>query len=303
MIERTPIRRVPIRLRKAIHKEFCKCYNTKVMSVNGVPHLLMADSMTLSDIENFLSDVQVSTPVYFSSADMLDKARLFLDKGIPVTVKTSRVLTNYELEMLRKVPHCAVHLSMKFLDGFIRSRLDSSSPDPSAFREMAFLAKSWKIFLALDVEYYPHLMKKLDLFEIVEMYKNLVSHVLLRFPTFTDEELRGTHITQWEALSLKYIEDFKHYYMPIVPERSWEVKPRYQQEFISELSDFIKVKRLGLEVVEWDDDDRVRHQSTGLSDLALGIKPFMYVREGDTFVKAPVSEEEPCGKCGKTIFF
>lgn len=305
MIIRTPITRVPIKIRKPIHRQFCKCWGLQVFSIDGVPQFINGDKFTsVVHLMDFLDATPACLPVHFSEYDnSLDPLiGLCINSGIPVVIRTNKVLPHYILEELRKVPHSGIQISINFLDDLMRNRLGRGASAPSDLREMISLAKSWKIFVSLSVEYQPHLVSKLDLYEIVDMVKNYVSHILISYPSFSDvlyHEIKGG----WESLKHGSSDRFKQYFMPEVPTRTWVIRPRYKEEFTSGLSDFLKGKKITLEVLDqYEESNRVRHIPSGLSDLPLGIRPFFYEKVEGTFRKTDSPEGFICPKCEKPIF-
>lgn len=293
-MERTPIKRVPIKIRKAIQKEYCECYNAAVMTADGIPQLIIGDNLSHDDLDKYLSEVKVSTPMYFSHPFTMNYVRC-LEKGLPITVRTNRVLGNDILNLMSDVPHCAIHVCINSLN----SEFNNDSIDN--LWNMMHVAKGKKIHLVLETEYMPHLVHKLDLYELVSMTKNLVNHMLLSFPIITDRDYH-MNIDRWEEITPDAHELFRSIYVPNVPTRSWEVKAKYQQEIVSGLQDFIKAKRISLELLHIEGEDgRIRHTSLH-EGLPLGIRPFMYTNVDGMFVKTQVEEEEPCITCGKTIF-
>lgn len=298
-MERTPVTRAPIKLRKSIQREYCGCYDASVLVVGGVPQLLLGDKLTTADMIRYLDNAQVSTPVYFSSYQH-DKVIECLKRKLPVTIRTNQVLPTFIIDQLSSVPHSAIHVSINFLDDFLRNYSEAESSEVEDLRRMMYVAKSKKIFIALQMGHFPHLSSKLDAFELVDMMKNLVSHILLSFPRVLDTDYRDSMST-WESYNEESLVDFKSFYTPHVPSRSWEVKGKYQEEFISELQDFIKSKKITLELLQYEEAMRIRHTPMG-SSLALGIRPFMYVKQDGIFVKSQVDEEPPCNTCGKTMF-
>jgi DNA repair photolyase len=230
------------------------------------------------------------------------KLGMLIARGVPVVVKTNRVLNQWVLSELRKVPHSGIQLSIKFLDDTMRNRLERGASAISDLREMISLAKSWKIFISLSIDYLPHLVSKLDLYEMVDMVKNYTSHILIKYPAITDELFYEAK-TGWEALKHGSTEKFKQYFIAQVPTRTWVVRPRYKEEITKGLSEFLRGKKITLEVLdEYEETDRIRHMASGLSDLPLGIRPFSYENVEGIFKKTDSAEGFTCPKCEKPIF-
>ena len=303
MIPRTPIVRVPVKLRKPIHKDFCSCWSISVFSIGGTPQFILGDNMTTEQLIDFLDSTDECLPIFFKepTEKCEQKAWIALSRKVPVTIRTNKVLPNSILELMRSVPHSGIQVSMNFLDETMRERLETGSSEVKDLREMLFLAKAWKIFTSLSIEHKPHLVSKLDLLEIVELTKNHVSHILLHFPEIWDEEYLD-HKYGWEALKPSSVETFKKYYTPNVPTRSWRVKENHKDDIVKVMLQFIKNRKLTLEVVGNWEGQRIRHINSGHSKLPLGIRPFFYKKENGLFEETKALEGSVCKTCEKPIF-
>jgi hypothetical protein len=305
MTTRTPIERVPIKIRKPIHKEFCSCWNSKVLSITGVPYLVMGDDLSIEELSEMLDSLEASVGFFFANhiSESKDKIMLVLSKKLPVTIRTKCVLPTDMIDALRAVPHSSIQVSINFLDEFLRSRLEPESSDLFDLREMMSLAKSYKIFVVLVMDYVPHLVSKLDLYEIVDMTKNYISHMMLRYPEVRDEDLYSRHRSEWEALKPSYSDLFKQFYVANVPCRTWNIRPKYEKILTKELQDYLKPKKVGLEVSNWwVSHNRVRHEVSGLCDLPMGMRHFYYQKEDGVFVKVPEMLEQICKTCDLPMF-
>ncbi len=312
MILRTPVTRVPIKLRKPIHRDFCKCWGVQTFAIEGVPQFINGDNSFTSaeQLIDFLDSTPVCLPIHFTYED--DSVGILIglatSRKVPVVVKTNRVLPDYILDELRKVPHSGIQVSINFLDDLMRNRLEEGASDIFSLRQMLFLAKSWKIFTGLHVDYQPHLVSKLDLYEIITMVKNCVSHMEITFPDLSDE-LFYEMKSRWESLKTSSVEKFKQYYIADVPTRTWTVRSRFKEELLSGLVEYLKDKKVSIEVMEHHKkymhgslEDRVRHMTSGLSNLPFGIRPFFYEKDEDVFKEVESVEGCSCQKCGKPIF-
>lgn len=304
MTTRTPIVRIPIKIRKPIYKEFCDCWNTKVFSIKGVPYFILGDSLSMRELVKMLDSLDQGIGFYFS--DNINKCKekvlYVLSKGLPVTIKTNCVLPTEVVDALRSVPHSAIHISINFLDKSLRKRLEPESSDLFDLREMMFLSKSYKIFVVVVMNYQPHLVSKLDLYEIIDMTKNHIAHMMIKFPNIKDEEYH-TYKNQWESLNTSSLEKFRQFYVADVPSRSWDIRHKYQKTIIQELQTYLKPKKINLEIINsWETNDRVRHDVSGLSDLPTGMRPFFYHKDGDMFVRAHEPLDQVCNTCSKSVF-
>lgn len=299
----SPIVRVPIKLRKPILKEYCGCWNTKVFAVRGVPHYILGDNLSIEELTTMLDSLEQSVGFHFSEhIDVCrDKVMEVLNRKLPVTIKTNCVLPLDVIEALRSVPHSAIHISMNFLDNSIRNRLEPSASDIFSLREMMFLAKSYKIFVVVHMDYQPHLVSRLDLFEIVDMVKNQIAHLIVRFPRVRDEDFY-TNRTKWESLSSSSLNTFKQYYVADVPTRTWNIREKYRKSFLNELQTYVKSKKINIEIdSSWESSNRVRHEHSGLSDLPTGMRPFFYDKIDGVFVSRSEAPDQVCEKCNKQI--
>lgn len=296
------VTRRPIKIRQSIHKEYCECWNTQVMSMNSIPYTWSADNMSLEELGRFLQSHTVVTTALFEEIDM-DKISLCLSHGVAVTVVTNKVLTPTLIDRMSAVPRCSIQTSIEFLQSSIRNSLSPNSSEPFALLQMMHAAKAKKVYQILEVCWYPHLMNKFDLFETIDMYKNYVNHLVLRVPPFSDLVYRA-EVTRWQALGLSNAEKFKHFYEPDIQGRSWKVRDKYREEIISELVDFIKSKKLSIEYTEWDSNShRVRHKQSGTAKHPTGISNTLYQKgEDGKFILNANAEESGCPTCGKTLF-
>jgi hypothetical protein len=307
MIMRTPITRVPIKIRNPIHKQFCNCWGIQTFAIEGVPQFIKVDGLTNESMSDFLHSTPVCLPIHFMEFNESNemKIRMALGMGVPVVIRTNTVLPHWLLQALKEVPHSGIQISMNFLDEVMRNRLERGASDIFELRKMISLAKSWKIFISLVVEHQPHLVSKLDLYEMVDMVKNYVSHIFISYPSFSDVLVHEAK-SMWESLRTSSSDKFRQYYMPDVPARAWVIRPRYMQEITEGLSEYLKGKKIGLEVVDhhlkYNGYDRIRHQNSGLSDLPMGIRPFFYEKTDELFKEVESVEGFTCKKCEKPIF-
>ena len=164
-------------------------------------------------------------------------------------------------------------------------------------------AKDYKVSTFLNLEYVPHLTKRLDLYENLEKVRNVVKHVVIYFPVLADDLFNQCKAT-WEEECQGSVALFKHYYMPDVPSRSWVIKPRYQKELISEIQEFLSLRKITLEVVgePVGTEARVKTADQGYSKYPLGMRSFFYAKEGNKFMESQEYPSSICSKCGKSIF-
>ena len=298
------VKRIPIRIRKSIHKEYCRCWDVDIFTVNGEPQFLIGDKLSDDDMVRFIEEVGECVPIHFRQPieECEFKVRYVLSKKIPVVIRTNKVLPEWVIPALSSVPHSGIQLSINFLEGSMRNRLEEEVLDAD-IREMLSLAKSWKIKNTLVLSYMPHLTSKLDVLEITDSFKNYVSHILLSFEDVLDEQYyEMRHV--WEVLKTSSLDKFRQYYEADVPRRAWTIRQRHRDDIIYLLFDYLKGKKIGLEVVNDEAiNGRIRHISSGLSDLPLGIKPFFYKKEEGNFVAVEKLEGSTCPTCGNSIFF
>jgi hypothetical protein len=294
-MDRIPVTRKAIRLRQPIHKDFCSCHGVGVLTVEGKPHLVMADGLSNERMASYLNTVQQSTGIYFSEdiEECRQKIDMCIDSGLPVTIRTSTALSTEVLEKLKKVPHSGIHVSIDFLQRPIGISLEDLFSEVRTLREMMFLAKSWGIFVGVVINYFPHIISKLDLFEVCEMLKGLSRHIMITFPDISDDLY---HVMQEEWYT------FKEFYHPVVSGRVWSINASYKKEFLDHLKTFLKSRKMSLEDINISMQSRIRHIPTGLSDLVIGINPFYFQKEQSGIFK-PTQEldESPCPNCGRTL--
>lgn len=301
----TDIIRVPIKIRKAIQKDYCSCWGTKVFSVDDVPFLTIVDDVPIETLAEMLNTLDSSTGFYIQkplNKETEQKVLMILSHKLPVTINTSKVLPDHIIEAMTTVPHSSIHASINFLDYSTGNKIEPADTIDD-IRDMLYYAKNHKVFTVLSIKYYPHLVPKLDLFEVVDRVKNQVSHIVMEFPEITDEIYYTHYKTLWEALVPNSLELFRKYYQANVLKRSWEIKPKYIKEFMKDMQLFIKPKKLGMEVMEnFESDNRIRHKLSGMVELPLGMRPFWYKKVDDVFEKVEDVPSQDCPKCLKPIF-
>jgi len=293
-IKRTPVKRKPI------HLDFCTCHGINVISVDGTPHAMSFNKS--SDIDAVLNYIPAALPVVFGCADESGIVSC-ISRKIPVRVTTKEELSEDMLDTLSLVEHSGLEVSIKFLDGLMRKRLENTDSDVFDLRNMLAKAKAWKVFTSLHIEYNPHLMSKLDLLEIIDIFKNSISHLTVSFGSVLDDEYHE-HRYLWESLFPESVYRFKKYYTQDVPSRSWVIKSQYKQELISDLKLFLKRRKISLEIEQpyVSEGNRIRYVKSGLCDLPFGIKSFFYKRKDREFFEVQSLEGICCPHCGKRIF-
>lgn len=296
--------RKAIKLRTPIQLDYCDCWGVKILSANGIPYLSVADGTPIENIRRML-ELEQSIGYYFSEPieDCMDKVLLVLSQNIPVTIKTNKVLPDKLLQMMHNVAHSSIHVSINYLDERSRLVLDPGSDSLSDMKEMLFNAKSLKIFTVLTMKYIPHLVPRLDVYEIIDMVKNQVSHMTVEFPVVSDQSFYSTYKSKWEAHKPSSLDLFRQYFTADVPSRAWEVRPKYKKVILKELQDYIKDKKIGIEVMNLhESNNRIRHALSGMSELPLGMRPFWYQKEEGIFKHTLESPKQICPMCQKPIF-
>jgi hypothetical protein len=298
-----PVVRKAVKIRQSIHKQFCTCHNVQVFAMDGVPYVMNVDKLLTQELETLLDQLPVTTPILVSQdydTPMDSKLKLCLQRGVPVLWSVRRPITEKEVNLLADTAS-TLQLSVEFPQDHLRKALSPSSGDPFSFLEMMHLAKARKITQTLELKWYPHLVHPLDMMELVEALKNYVRHVVVVFPSIEDVEYQEKSYL-WSDLVKGSDEAFKHWYGTDVPNRSWVVKKHHQEELIQGLADFIKSKRLTMELVEWSSLHRVRHASN-LEGHTLGMRSQLYEKgEEGNFIPSETTVEQPCKCCGKTLF-
>jgi len=297
--------RKPIKIRRPIQKDYCNCYDIRVLSSRGKPYVCNIDNLTADELSTMLEGCNVVVPMMTTEPLEYSRGKLnvCLSRGIPVFVSTSVPLPMELVEQVSRVPRSTIQISTDFL-GEKTGKGFSNGNHFSSLLPMLHLAKSRKISQVLELYWAPHVMHMYDIFEITDMFKNYVSHIAITFPEIADAKYH-LDSKEWDEATK---EKFKGFYEPDVPNRSWRVKEWYQKEFVSAFLDFIKSKKLTMEVVSWSgQSNRIRHDYTGSAN-PLGMKPLIYVKdEQGMFKELHESEHEgcvenPCGNCGRTKF-
>jgi hypothetical protein len=298
---RTPIKRAPIKLRKSIHQDFCTCWGIKVFSIDGVPYLVIGDGVPLEQLKQYLDTIETCVGVYFSEplCDCTQKVTKCLQYGLPVTLRTSEVVPMEILELMREVPHSAIHISIDPLILSLGSSLGNNLGKVKPLREMMFLAKSWKIFVGICVEYRPLVMKKLDLYEVINLARNQASHLSVSFPAIADDDYH-LNKSKWDDVYPGSSTRLKKFYTAEVSTRSWRVNSVFRKEFLSGLTSYLKERKMTLEVFEDDTNvDRIRHLSSGICNTVTGMKAFFYEKYEGEFTEVSNIENCVCPRCKK----
>lgn len=286
-MERNTVTRSAIKLRRAIHRDYCSCWGKSIV-VDGVPYYLCIDNISTEELENFLDYTDKCVSLYTKEPLEHSKCKIemALSRGLPVVINTSEAVPESIIDSMQKIAHCAIHFHLDYTDKHIEESIQC----------MMSHAKTFKVAVVLESEYIPHLMKKLDLFEVIEDCKNYISHVMLRFPIISDLELHK-HIDDWD------LDKFKASYQPEVMDRKWKIKHRVRHEFITALELFSRYKNISLEVIESCEylSDRTKYDTSGLSALPTGMRQFSYSKVDDVFCESPISSFI-CPKCGKSLF-
>ncbi|MMZ43637.1 hypothetical protein D1872_52010 [compost metagenome] len=269
------------------------------------------DRLIDSEVESLLGECDLVVPGYFSDPLKYSRVKIetCLSRGVPVLYSTKWAIPDDLVDKLSKVPRSALQLSIEF-PGLSNQKRDflgvAKGLEPSVILPTMHAAKAKKISQILELWWHPHIVHKFDLFETVDTYKNYVSHVALCFPEISDA-LVHQEMPKWKEVNPDAEELFGRYFEPNVPARTWVLKDRYQQEIFSDLLDFIKSKKLSMDVLKWDNNDsRVRHEGQG---HPVGMRPVVYKKgEDGMFSELKLSsegeiQESPCESCGKTKFF
>lgn len=280
--------RTPVKIRKSVHREYCKCWGLKPFVINGIPHYLSMDGVSIDTVQEFLSSSDRSIGIYSSEPIEQSHKKILrvLDHGLPVTIRVNHALPETLLDTMHEVPHCAIHFYINHLDKSIKK----------SWQSMMAQAKTQKVSVMLEAEYTSHLMKKLDIFEMIEDCKNYIDHVMLYFPVISDVELLD-YKNEWD------MEKFKSHYAPEIKDRSWELKHRVKHDMIKSLEIFTRYKSLGFEVLDkiFYLDDRVKLETRGLSDLPTGMRLFSYTKVNGKYEENKM-EVFTCNRCSKNLF-
>lgn len=296
------VKRVPIKIRKPIQRDFCQCYDLSVLLVDGEPGLVVGDRLSYTDMVRYLDTVEITTPIFFSTYfGNEDKIKACISRKLPVGVNTYTVLSDKVVDALAEIPHCSIHISIDLVEDFTMNPIPDSSSGAVLLREMMHLAKSRKIFLSLNIPFFPYISPRLDLLEAVDMYKNLVDNVSISFPDISDELFRSNK-AMWEHYAVGCTDRLKAMYVADVPSRSWKIRDRYKQDTVSAIVTFLKSKKLPIEII--DDDvsvNRIRRVSSGFSEFPLGMRSALYSKVDGFFTRADHRSEGICKTCSKTL--
>lgn len=300
--------------RSPIHGRFCDCWDIKILEVNGKTHHIIGDKMSLTSLKKFLGEILITPSFMFTVPieECEEKIHYLLDINIPVVIQTKTVIPEEIIEKMEKVKHSGIHVHIDSLRDFSLNSLDEGFSEVFALKQQLYLAKSWKIFTALYIDYKPHLLNRLVLFEIIELFRSCISHVLLDFKTIGDDDFRHNQ-EKWEKLVNFDSRDMKKLYKANVNKRAWIIKTKTVKEEVGEILEYLKLRKISIDILQFDNntfDNKIKHVSYGLHKRPMGMRPFFYQVDEDSehnyYINVPVKEigalDYICTSCGKPIF-
>lgn len=276
-IVRTPI----VVNRSPISVSFCHCYNQKIVKHNDHAYAVLADSMSLSDLKDYLM-LELPNPIYFTHLvdDWEEKINLVLDNNRPVILKTGKAIPTYLVKKMGEQNRSTLRVVISSLDDSARKLIQLESSEMKDIREMMFVAKAWKVFVSCHVDYFPHIMKPLDLLQLVEMNKSLVSSITVDFPAFTTPLLEAM-VDRWQMINPSFMEHIQKYYLK---DGHGIYQPRCKDEIMSKLDNFVKGRRVN--IIDLPDHNVTEY----------------YTEESPFGISYDNSEPVTCGKCGRLLY-
>ncbi|AGR46820.1 hypothetical protein JL_148 [Bacillus phage JL] len=274
--------RTPISVnRSPISVSFCNCYNQKIIKHNDHAYAVCGDKMSLGDLKDYLL-LDLPNPIYFTHLvpNWEEKINLVLDNNTPVILKTGKAIPTYLVKKMGEQNRSTLRVVINSLDDSARKLVQEESSEMKDIREMMFIAKAWKVFVSCHVDYFPHIMKPLDLLQLVEMNKNLVSSITVDFPAFTIEFLEAM-VDRWQMINPKFMEHIQKYYLLDEHEI---YQPRCKAEILSKLDTFVKGRRVN--IIDLPDHNITEYHT---EEPPFGIS---------------YDNQEPttCGKCGRLLY-
>lgn len=271
------ISRKPIKFRSSIQMDYCTCWGTKGMSYQAAPYLTTADHASLEQLRKYVEEVSYSTAMYvtYGEKDSLEKIKLFLSKNLPVYIRSKQILSEELVEVLKKSSHTAIRLC---IDGFSQEDLQTS-------RLMLQELKSWGVSTILEVSFFPFMQSFLGLLDIIDRYKNIVSHLIVNTPSVPDEEVK-----------LKYQDIIKGFYFPCLESRSWIIKEDYKKILNEKINLYVSQRKLDFDTGSGvEDENRIRYISDVEANNPFGLPNFIYKNTEEGFVYE--KDRKDCGNC------
>ena len=203
--------RSPIKIRKPILRSFCSCWspNFNVAYVDGAPHYIVVNG-TQEDVHQFIESVVQSLSFFVSDSNKEFSGVIgeVVKCGLPIKVGLTRVSITEELiASMSSVPHSSISIGIT----------ENTVVVPQDLRMLLSIAKDWKVSSSLRIQYAPHLLRKLDLFDLIDRVKNFISHVEIIYPTYSDDLYQSQLHHSW---SEGVVDKFRDAYCPDVTSRS-----------------------------------------------------------------------------------
>jgi len=276
-IIRTPI----VVNRSPISVSFCHCYNQKIVKHNDHAYAVLGDRMTVGDLNDYLM-LGLQNPIYFTHlvSNWEEKINFVLDKNVPVILKTGKAIPTYLVKKMGEQNRSTLRVVINSLDDSARKLIQQESSEMKDIREMMFVAKAWKVFVSCHVDYFPHIMKPLDLLQLVEMNKSLVSSITVDFPAFTTEFLEAM-ADRWQVISPQFMEHIQKYYLK---DEYGIYQPRCKAETLAKLDTFVKGRRVN--IIDLPDHNVTEY----------------HTEEAPFGISYDNSEPVTCGKCGRLLY-
>ena len=288
-------------VRTPILRQFCQCNDISVMAIDGRPVLAPLDHLSAQEIDEYLKTATVFTAAYLMYLDE-DKLEVLAKYGIPVYAGVTKGDVGHLIPHLSQVEGSEVWFSIGVSNDIVRELYTPKFPSPLTLRGAMDAFKSHKIPITAALPYNPGLMRRVDLYETIEMIRNYVSHLVIQFHDVGDDELQRSK-THWETAVPHSIDRFKKAYEADVPNRSWKVKPRFKRELIAAIKDFVgKTMTVSVGGAHWSSPGRIRYVPDEVGDFVWGSKVPLLKRKGSVFVRDKNITEPPCEHCGLTTF-
>lgn len=267
MTETFEIVRTPIKLREPIMFDLCSCWGSRRVHVDGELHYIIGDDFSLDRLSVFLDETQYCVNIKFDEDidKCWSKIQLCLDRHVPVTVKTSKVVSENRLQQMSEVLHCSIQTDMNLPSKFSGNSLGNRiwrEEVAEPLREMLIQCKSWKLDTSVTYRYDLIDSSLFDVYELIEYFRLGVSHSFLEFINKTGNS------------------DFSNYFDYNVLTGEWEPKEKYILKIAEEINEYSKLRKIPLELVQYNYDGSqrnvYRYMSSGYAKMPMGMPQFVY---------------------------
>lgn len=269
------IKRVPIKLRNSIKRDYCTCWGSIITS-EGLVHFMQGDDIFLKQLVTMNDVVKIMPAIGFMSINKnIDKIRFCLSHRLPIILFTDELISDDIIKGMKQIPKCSVFVN---LNNVLKEKsLHDKLEHVARLQENMALCKKYWIYVGAYVSYNLLAVRKLDLYEIIDKIKNQISQLFLDFTIITDEY----YVKNMKKFdSVKCIRfGIKTYYTPVVQNRCWIITEQARELLVEEIEQYLKYRGIKLKLVDIDNlGKNHREYLTESSDNLFGAAPGLYTK-------------------------